>query len=112
MQPGSHDKPNSETQGLFLISTQCLHPSTFSLSSPLPPFFSLVRRFPPLVLLLFSPFALFFSWCEMNIKATLGQLGGLQQNLIGLNGPQHAAATVLAALATTPQSTVGWGVGG
>lgn len=45
----------------------------------------------------------------MNIKAMLGQLGGLQQNLIGLNGPQHAAATVLAAIATTPQSTVGGG---
>jgi len=43
----------------------------------------------------------------MNIKAELGQLRGLQQNLIGLYGPQQAAATVLTALATTPQSTVG-----
>lgn len=43
----------------------------------------------------------------MNIKAMLWQLGGLQQNLIGLHGPLYAAATLLAALATTPQSAVG-----
>lgn len=35
---GSHDKPNSETHSLFLISTQCLHPSTFPLLLPPSPF--------------------------------------------------------------------------
>lgn len=43
----------------------------------------------------------------MNIKAIVGQLEGLQQNLIGLHGPQQAAATALTALATTLQSTAG-----
>lgn len=37
----------------------------------------------------------------------LDQLGGLPENLIGLHGPQQAAATVLTALATTLQSTIG-----
>lgn len=44
----------------------------------------------------------------MNIKAMLGQLGGLQQNLIGLNGPQHAAATVPLQLLPQPRNQP-WG---
>lgn len=59
-QPGSHDKPNIATQGLFLISFQWLHLSMFSLalvpSLSLPPVFSLVFDISLLVLLL-SPFA-------------------------------------------------------
>lgn len=85
MQLGSHDKPNSETRSLFLISTQCLHPSTFSLSFASLPSFSPVCHFHACAAPF--PFCIFFSWCEMNIKAMLGQLRGLQQNLIGLPGP-------------------------
>lgn len=94
MQPGSHDKPNSETQGLFLISTPCLNLYSFLASLP-----SLAR------FAVSFAFCIFLSWCEMNIKAMLWQLGGLQRNLIGLHGPLYAAATILAA--TTPQSAQG-----
>lgn len=83
MQRGSHDKPSREASGLLLISTPCLDPSNLSV----PPDLLLAWfAFSMLVLLLF-PFAFFFFWCETNIKALLRQLGGLQQNLIGLRDP-------------------------
>lgn len=92
---------------LFLIFTQHLHPSTF-LSFRLLSLFSL-DAVSTLVLLLF-PFA-FPSWCEMNIKVVLGQLGGLQQNIIGLHGPQQTAAIILASLATIIHWGLEWPAG-
>lgn len=55
--------------------------------SCLPPSSSLAWFAVSMLVLLPFPFCIFFSWCEMNIKALLGQLGGLKQNLIGLCGP-------------------------
>lgn len=52
MQPGSHDKPNSETQGLFLISTPSLNLYSFLASLPSLAWFAVSM----LVLFLF-PFA-------------------------------------------------------
>lgn len=89
----------------FLLSTS-IHqlPSLLGFSSSLA-WFALST----LVLLLF-PFA-FPSWCEMNIKVVLGQLGGLQQNIIGLHGPQQAGAAILASLATIIHGGLVWPAG-
>lgn len=104
MQPGSHDKPNSATQGLFLISAPSLNLLSFLGSLPSSAWLAVSM----LVLLLF-PFCIFFSWCEMNIKALVGQLGGLQQNFIGLHGLLHAHGHRSSSPATTLQSSIGAG---
>lgn len=67
----------------FLLSASIPQPFLFSS----PPSLLLARFAVSTLVLLLFPFCIFFSWCEMNIKALLGQLGGLQQNLIGLHGP-------------------------
>lgn len=85
VQPESHDKPNRETSGLFLISAPCLHPSNLFYPFLLPSFWPGLPF--PCVCCSYSPLHFFFFWCEMNIKALLHQLGGLQQNLIGVRDP-------------------------
>lgn len=68
-------------------------PQTFPICSSRPSF-GLVCRFyacaAPIPLCIF-----FFLWCEMNIKALLRQLGGLQQNLIGLRDPPECSQSLV-----------------
>ena len=69
-EPGSQDKPNGETQGLFWISTGCLDPSTFPVSPP-PSTLQLGLLFPHCFSPLFAFSSLGVGWISKHYWASL-----------------------------------------